>query len=129
MNKKIILSGIAFSGTAVILGALNAHYLKAFFTSDLTESFATGVRYQMYHGLALISIGALYQVLSTKVLNQLNLLFSVGTILFSWSIYILCAFKSNGIIGLTGLGILTPIGGLVLIIAWAYFFIQLLKKK
>ncbi len=129
MNKKIILSGIVFSGSAVVLGAMNAHYLKQFFTPDLTASFATGVRYQMYHGLALISIGALSNFLTHKTTNLLNLLFSLGTILFSCSIYILCAFKSNGIIGLTGLGILTPIGGLVLIIGWIYFFIQIVKSK
>jgi len=129
MNKKIILSGISFCASAVILGAMNAHYLKQFFTPELTASFDTGVRYQIYHGLALVSIGALYQLLSKKALNMLNLLFSLGTILFSWSIFILCAFKSNGVIGLTGLGILTPIGGLILISAWIYFFLQILKFK
>jgi len=128
MKLNIVRTAIVFASTAVILGALNAHYLKQFFTEELTASFATGVRYQMWHALALLAVGSLAKHLSLKDARILNLLFTIGIIAFSGSIYILCAFKSNGIIGLTGLGILTPIGGLLLVVAWIFFFLKLNKK-
>lgn len=128
MHKKIVITGAMFSMVAVILGAMNAHYLKQFFTEELTASFDTGVRYQMYHGLFLICLGLMANSINLKRLNQLGILFSIGIALFSFSIYVLCAFKSNGLIGLTGLGILTPIGGLVLIYGWLYFIFIVVKS-
>jgi uncharacterized membrane protein YgdD (TMEM256/DUF423 family) len=127
--KKSIIIGSLLAGTAVVLGALNAHALKVYFDADTTASFDTGVRYQMYHALVILILAALTNQISEKKLATARWLFAVGTLLFSGSIYLLCAFKSNGIIGLTGLGILTPIGGLVLIIAWSYLLISALSTK
>ena len=127
--KKAIIIGSLFAGTAVILGALNAHALKEYFSPGTTESFGTGVRYQMYHALAIIILAALYKTLGQKVTNRLVALFGTGILLFSGSIYLLCAFKSNDIVGLKGLGILTPIGGVVLIIAWSYLLFSAIKIK
>ena len=127
--KKIIVSGAALAGTAVILGALNAHYFKQFFSPELTASFDTGVRYQMYHALAILLLATLANYLGQQKASSIFWLFIIGVLLFSGSIYLLCAFKSNGIIGLTGLGILTPIGGLILIIGWVYLIYTVLKTK
>ncbi len=126
--KKIIVIGSILAGTAVILGALNAHALKAYFTPDTTSSFATGVRYQMYHALAILLLGTLNSYLGNRASKRVLIFFLSGTILFSGSIYALCVLKSNGIIGLTGLGILTPIGGVLLIIGWLSLIISALKK-
>lgn len=126
--KKAIIIGSLFGGTAVLLGALNAHTLKQYFDPATTASFDTGVRYQMYHSLGIIIFGALSSFLGSKRTNTIIYLFSIGTVLFSGSIYILCAFKSNGIIGLKGLGALTPIGGLVLMAAWIYAIISSIRK-
>ncbi len=130
MTKKAIIIGAILAGTAVILGAMNAHYLKQFFTPDTTESFDTGVRYQIYHALAIFVLPSLEHYLGTKKTARIMWLLAIGTILFSGSIYALCAFKSFGIIGITGLGILTPIGGLFLIAGWMYLLIAaiLIKK-
>ena len=126
--KKIIVIGSIFAGTAVILGALNAHTLKAYFSPDTTASFATGVRYQMYHSLAILILASLSSYIGQKAANRSLWLFFIGTLLFSGSIYLLCALKSNGIIGITGLGVLTPIGGLVLITGWLNLIISTFKK-
>jgi uncharacterized membrane protein YgdD (TMEM256/DUF423 family) len=127
--KRSIIIGSVLAGTAVILGALNAHALKQYFDPATTDSFATGVRYQMYHALAILIIGAISNFIGKRSTARISLLLLVGTILFSGSIYLLCAFKSNGIIGLTGLGVLTPIGGLVLTAGWIHLIISASKIK
>lgn len=129
MIKKSIVIGSLLALTAVILGAMNAHYLKQFFTPDTTQSFDTGVRYQMYHALAILAIVGFANYLEIRQLKRIVGLFLSGILLFSGSIYLLCAFKANGIIGLTGLGILTPIGGLVLIIAWSALIYVIIRNR
>ncbi len=129
MIKKMIVSGTILAGSAVILGALNAHYLKQFFTPELTESFDTGIKYQMYHSLAMLILPALNKYIPLKRQKLVFGLFLSGVILFSGSIYLLCGFKSNGIIGLSGLGILTPIGGVFLMLGWLQFLLCGLKAE
>ena len=126
--KKSIIIGSLLAGSAVLLGALNAHTFKKYFDAGTLQSFDTGVRYQMYHALAILIFGAMSTYLGRKNSNVIISLFTVGTLLFSGSIYILCAFKSNGIIGLKGLGALTPIGGLVQISAWIYAIVSAIRK-
>ena len=129
MTKKYIIIGALLAGTAVILGAMNAHYLKQFFDPSTTASFDTGVRYQMYHALAILAIASLSKYIDQKQRKRIVVLLSLGVLLFSGSIYLLCGFKANGIIGLKGLGILTPIGGLILILGWILLIESVLKTK
>lgn len=128
MTKRTIIIGSTLACSAVILGALNAHFLKQFFTPDTTQSFDTGVRYQIYHALAILALAGFSDKLSAKHLKKVVWIFLIGILLFSGSIYLLCAFKANGIIGLTGLGILTPIGGLVLITGWIMLIFAAFKN-
>ena len=58
MDKKIILTAIFLGLTAIILGAFGAHALKKTLTEAQLQSFEVGVRYQMYHALFLLFIGA-----------------------------------------------------------------------
>jgi uncharacterized membrane protein YgdD (TMEM256/DUF423 family) len=128
MNKSAILLGSIFAMTGVILGAFGAHYLKTIFTPELLTSFETGVRYQMYHAFALLISGILASFFQTK-LNAIIWLFSLGILLFSGSIYTLCIIKGTMQIGLGGLGILTPIGGVLLIAAWGLLAYKALTFK
>lgn len=127
MHKSSLSLGIFFAMTSVILGAFGAHYLKTIFTPELLQSFETGVKYQMYHGLALIALG-IYAGSNKKGIQPIFISFLLGTLLFSGSIYILCMLKSNLQIGLGGLGILTPIGGIALIVGWGIWLVQIIKS-
>jgi uncharacterized membrane protein YgdD (TMEM256/DUF423 family) len=129
MQKQTILTGIIFAMLAVILGAFGAHALKPIFTLEELASYETGVRYQMYHAFALIALGIIATNYDSKYFKNAYYLFLIGTILFSGSIYILNFLKSKSIIGLTGLGILTPIGGVCLIIAWLFLFLGIYHSK
>jgi len=128
MNRPALLLGSFFAMTAVILGAFGAHYLKTIFTPELLSSFETGVKYQMYHSFALLFLG-LYAQLANRNVNVIAGLFAGGIVLFSGSIYVLCYLKGTMQIGLGGLGILTPIGGVFFILAWLMLALQVLKSK
>lgn len=117
MHKNALLWGSLFTSLSVILGALGAHYLKTIFTPEVLTSFETGVRYQFYHGITLILVAILAKE-NLKYINVVYYCFLIGTILFSFSIYLLCILKTTDTLGLKGLGILTPIGGLFFIAGW-----------
>jgi uncharacterized membrane protein YgdD (TMEM256/DUF423 family) len=127
MHKQSLLIGSFFGTTAIILGAFGAHFLKKYFTPELLNSFETGVRYQFYHALALLLLG-MYAKLSGQSVSLVSGLMSVGVLFFSGSIYALCILKANDQIGLKGLGIITPIGGVLLISAWLIWMVQIAKQ-
>jgi uncharacterized membrane protein YgdD (TMEM256/DUF423 family) len=128
-QQKIITLGAVFAGLGTIIGAFGAHYLKTVFTPEQLVSFETGVRYQFYHAFAILICGALASENNQKKLAQTAILFAIGILLFSGSIYALMLLKSKGVIGLTGLGILTPIGGVFFIAAWAKLAYLMISEK
>ncbi len=128
MYKPALIFGSLFAMLSVVFGAFGAHYLKTIFTPELLSSFETGVKYQMYHSLALLFTGIISMNIHQKA-KLITILFTTGIILFSGSIYALCILKSNLQIGLGGLGILTPIGGLFFIMGWGLLALNIAKSK
>ncbi|MFL0169926.1 DUF423 domain-containing protein, partial [Tenacibaculum maritimum] len=55
MYKNLTISSI-LGALAVILGAFGAHALKNKLSVEALNSFEVGVRYQMYHAIALLCI-------------------------------------------------------------------------
>lgn len=119
MHKTSLIAGTLLGASAVIIGAFGAHALKKILSPELLASFEVGVRYQFYHALALLFLGVLAPHLSSSV-QPIWMSWLFGTILFSGSIYILCILKSTLQIGLGGLGLITPLGGLLMIIGWLW---------
>ena len=117
--------GTAFALTAVILGAFGAHALKELLNNNQLASFETGVRYQMYHGIVLLFIGISFNKIRKTAL--ISKLLASGTILFSFSIYLLNIQDLIGI-SISFLGPITPIGGALLIGGWFRLLLSLLKK-
>ena len=124
---KFIKVAILFSVTSVILGAFGAHLLKDLLTETQLNSFKTGIRYQMFHALAILIL-ALNKNYFTDKLNRILQLMSVGVILFSLSIYLLNLQDLFGI-SLSFLGPITPLGGLFLITSWTLLFCNVKKNK
>ncbi len=113
MNSLFFFLGSLSAGLAVALGAFGAHALKARLTADRLVTFETGVRYQMYHALALLAVALTAAHLSTtSLLNLAGWLFVAGTLLFSGSLYLLC------VTGKRWLGAITPFGGVAFIAGW-----------
>ena len=127
MDKKIFSAAGFFGMTAIILGAFGAHALKKVLTVDQLATFETGVKYQMYHALFLLFLG-LNNHLSFKTKKTILVLTILGIIFFSGSIYLLATDSLNDI-NFKIIGFITPIGGLLLIMAWAILTIHFLKKK
>lgn len=127
MDKKIFGTAAFFGMTAIIFGAFGAHALKQVLTIDQLATFETGVKYQMYHALFLLFLGIDYH-LSHKTKKTILILTIVGVIFFSGSIYLLATDSLNSF-NFKVIGFITPIGGLLLILAWAILMIHFLKKK
>jgi uncharacterized membrane protein YgdD (TMEM256/DUF423 family) len=123
MSKLFLVIASILGGLSVITGAFGAHALKGQLTQPLLEIFITGTRYQMYHALALLFVGLWIDRSETPQpwLVAAGWVFITGILLFSGSLYILSWS------GISGLGIITPIGGLALIGGWACLTIAALK--
>jgi uncharacterized membrane protein YgdD (TMEM256/DUF423 family) len=127
MDKKILSVAGFFGMTAIILGAFGAHALKKVLTTDQLATFETGVKYQMYHALFLLFLGLNSNL--SDALKKLILRFTLfGVIFFSGSIYLLATDSLNAF-DFKFFGFVTPIGGLLLIIAWTLLMLHFLKKK
>ena len=126
MNKKILILGSVFGLLAVIIGAFAAHGLKLKITPDSLQSFETGVRYQMYHALLLLLVGNLDSV-SDKAKKIIFYLVGVGVLFFSGSIYALATNILTGF-DFKVIGFITPIGGLLLILAWLILLINFVQS-
>jgi uncharacterized membrane protein YgdD (TMEM256/DUF423 family) len=127
MDKKIISAAGFFGLTAIILGAFAAHALKKILSIDQLASFETGVKYQMYHALFLLFLG-IHQHIPTSIKRTVFVLVLCGIILFSGSIYLLSTTAITSV-NFKSIGFVTPIGGLLLILAWGVLMIHFLKKK
>lgn len=127
MDKKIFSTAAFFGMTAIILGAFGAHALKKVLTLDQLATFETGVKYQMYHALFLLFLG-LNNHLTLKTKKTILIFTILGIIFFSGSIYLL-ATNALTSFDFKVIGFITPIGGLLLIVAWSILMTQFLKKK
>jgi uncharacterized membrane protein YgdD (TMEM256/DUF423 family) len=127
MDKKIISTGAFFGMIAIILGAFGAHASKKVLSIEALATFETGVKYQIYHALFLVLIGML-NGLSTKAKKIIYNLVVFGVIFFSGSIYLL-ATNSLTTFDFKIIGFATPIGGLLLILAWGVLLLNYINKK
>ena len=129
MSKKFLLIGAFLGALSVILGAFAAHSLKKFVPIETVNTFETAVRYQFYHTFAIIIIGLLGLRIQNQLLKWAGNFFIIGIILFSGSLYLLTALKATESVGLGGIGIITPIGGLFFVAAWILMFLGILKYR
>ncbi|PJE41224.1 MAG: DUF423 domain-containing protein [Flavobacterium sp.] len=127
MERKIISSASILGITAIILGAFGAHALKKELTEEALVTFETGVKYQMYHALFLLFLGTTALV-SDVVKKKVFQLVVVGVVFFSGSIYVLATRTITGI-DFRPLGIVTPIGGALLILSWTALLWNLTLRK
>lgn len=127
LDKNILATGSFLMAVTIAIGAFGAHGLKELLDASALQSFEVGVRYQIYHALAILGLGIATGV-EQRLKKRIFCIFIVGIFLFSGSIYllslsILLPFKINGI------GFLTPLGGLLFIIGWVLFAYEMLSLK
>jgi uncharacterized membrane protein YgdD (TMEM256/DUF423 family) len=128
MHKKYLAAGALAGALAVALGAFGAHGLKKIVSPESVSVFQTGVQYQMYHAFALLIVGILWEHYPQKFIAWAGNCFISGIILFSGSLYLLTFFIAAGKVGLEGIGIITPIGGLFFIAGWLLLLLGIRKR-
>ncbi len=127
MNKKIVVTAAILTAITIGIGAFGAHGLKNLVDTSSLASFETGVRYQMYHALALFVIG-LTPSISEILKRRVFWLFGLGILLFSGSIYLL-SLQDILPFAVKGIAFLTPLGGLLFIVGWVWLAMGVLKSK
>jgi uncharacterized membrane protein YgdD (TMEM256/DUF423 family) len=95
----------------VLLGAFGAHGLRGSVPDALLDAYRTGVHYHLMHAVVMLAL-ALYSASTRRSTRLPRLLFGVGILLFSGSLYAMAVGAP------TSLGMITPIGGLLLLSGW-----------
>ncbi len=120
MRRWLFLSA-ALGFLGVLLGAFAAHGLDSRLSPRMLANFETGARYQMYHALAMGLAAFAVRGRAARLANAAGILFLIGTLLFSGSLYVLA------LTGITRLGMITPLGGLSLMAGWVVLALAALK--
>lgn len=122
MSRFIIMLSAVSLALAVVLGAFGAHALKTHLSSEMLQTWETGVKYHFYHALGLLAIGVLTFFMPSVYLKWSAILLFAGIVLFSGSLYAL------SLSGIKVLGAVTPFGGLSFIGGWIFLFLAVWKK-
>lgn len=112
MERRWILIGAILAGLGVAAGAFGAHALDGHVTPERVEVFATGARYQLAHGLALLFVGLAAGRAPDVLWTVAGWLFTIGSVVFAGSLYALVLTDTPW------LGAVTPLGGVCLLAGW-----------
>ncbi|HDL5105459.1 TPA: DUF423 domain-containing protein [Mannheimia haemolytica] len=126
-NKFVAIA--AFSGLfTVAFGAIASHALSAQLSPKALGWIETGIKYQMFHTLAILALG-LFQIANfgqnppvcrAKAFNIIGSNWALGILLFSGNLYLLALMPT--------IHWLTPIGGLCFMLGWiALIYISVRK--
>ena len=122
MGQTFLMLAAIVMFIGVGAGAFGAHALADMLAeSGRGGTFETAVRYQMFHGMAMLAVGILIRQGPSALLNWSGWLFLVGILIFSGSLYLLI------FTGTRWLGAITPIGGVAFLAGWACLFFYALR--
>ena len=121
IEKTSLVAGLLFGATGIIPGAVGSHALEGYPAESL-KFFQIGTKYQMYHALFLLILGVLQRRYPGRLMSLSIFGTIAGTVLFSGSLYLLTLANIK-------IGMITPIGGMLLITAWILLLIQVLNNK
>jgi uncharacterized membrane protein YgdD (TMEM256/DUF423 family) len=135
VERTFLVLGAAFGLVGVVLGSFASHALRSKLPPERVATFETGVRYQLWHALALFAlvlVGRLEVVTFTGRFRTAyygsisgpavaaGWLIVAGIVLFSGSLYAL------SLTGKRSWGAITPIGGVCLVLGWAALLVAAL---
>lgn len=122
-TNRWVMIGSATGFVGVAMGAFGTHALARAYSEKTVAIWQTGAQYQMYHALAIIGFG-IWSGLHPNSTDKLpGWAFTVGTALFSGSLYLLA------LTDIKELGAITPIGGLALMLGWLTFALSAFRYR
>jgi uncharacterized membrane protein YgdD (TMEM256/DUF423 family) len=124
MKIKNSLSWSGFLGaSSVVVLALAAHALEKRLEIEQLNAVKTAGQIQLFHAIALLSMSIL-SVNFPKQFEKAIKMMIYGTIMFSFSIYLIVLKDISGLEFLKFLWPVTPAGGLVLILSWISIIVE-----
>ncbi|MDG1041023.1 MAG: DUF423 domain-containing protein [Polaribacter sp.] len=123
MHKNLTISA-SLGVVTILLGAFGAHALSKSLTIEGINSFETAVLYQMFHVIVLLFVNT-YKGFSFKQQNRISVLFFLGILFFSGSIYVI---QLAGVSAKT-IWFITPLGGLFFILGWLVMAFSFSKRN
>lgn len=120
-GSALAVLGAALGLLGVVLGAFGAHALRSRVSVEMLEIYRTGVLYQLFHAVALLAVAGISDRLRRP--RAVAVLFGLGVVIFSGSLYALA------ISGVRVWGAVTPLGGLALIAGWAWLLFGLIATR
>jgi uncharacterized membrane protein YgdD (TMEM256/DUF423 family) len=121
-TKISVFIGAFYLFLGVLIGAFGAHGLKDILSEYQMGILQTGIKYQLIHGVALLVLGVLYSLYRKRVFYIAIICIAIGVFAFSFSLYAI-AFS-----GVSSLGIITPVGGVFLILGWLLTMYAVVRK-
>jgi len=119
VNHYLLIAGV-LGGTGVAAGAFGAHALQASVSLERIDIWETAAQYHLIHAAAILAL-ALYSQAGESRWRLPMMGFTVGVLLFSFSLYALV------LTDITQLAMITPIGGLLLMLSWMLVAIKAFK--
>lgn len=119
MNRYLLIAGL-LGGTGVAAGAFGAHALQASVSPERIDIWETAAQYHLIHAAVILAL-ALHSQADENRWRFPMMGFTAGVLLFSFSLYALV------LADITQLAMITPIGGLLLILSWLLVAIKAFK--
>lgn len=114
MHRTLIIIAAVMGALAVGVGAFGAHSLEPLLLANgRVDTFETASRYHFYHTLAILAAAWISTLTASRWAVWSGYLFLLGILFFSGSLYVLSIFN------IRIMGAVAPVGGAILIIAWA----------
>jgi len=121
--RVFLVSGALLAALGVAMGAFGAHALKSILSADRLAIYHTAAQYHLWHALGILLVGILAgQGYGTTLLYAGGWLMLAGIVIFSGSLYMLAGT------GIRWLGMITPLGGIALIVSWLFVTVALLRR-
>jgi uncharacterized membrane protein YgdD (TMEM256/DUF423 family) len=120
---RVMAAAAALMASGIGIGALASHALRTVISTDELASLATAVNYQQVNALGLLLIGVLMRSSAIQGLGRVAWTLIAGIVAFSGGIYVMLAGAPRL------LGLITPVGGVLLIAAWSMLAWILLKES
>jgi uncharacterized membrane protein YgdD (TMEM256/DUF423 family) len=121
-DRPLMLLAALLGVIGVAAGTFGAHGLAGRVTPEMLETFETGVRYQLFHAVALIAIAVAVGSAPGRLMRAAGLTMAVGALIFSCSLYALVLTDQRW------LGMITPVGGVGFLVGWGLLAVAALRR-